>query len=91
MVRKTKPKAKTFEAFKFPYESHPICLQHYDGDDLKTCWFECEEHFQKYIKRYQLSTDEIKFKHKESLEVVVESTGGKSVRVRSRSRQSSGD
>lgn len=88
MVRKTKTvKTNKFEPFKYPYEKFPFCLQHYEGDDLRTCWFECEEHFQKYVARYKLNEDEIKFKHKDGLEMVVQSTGGESKRVRQRIRQ----
>lgn len=89
MVRKTK--VNKFEAFKFPYEKFPFCLQHYEGDDLRTCWFECEEHFRKYVSRYKLNENEIKFKHKDGVEMVVESTGRKSKPVRQRIRQSSSD
>lgn len=38
----------------FPHEGFPIKLVHKDGKDLKdtkTCYFQCEEHANKYIKR----------------------------------------
>lgn len=43
------------DASKFPYETFPIRLDHLDGKDKKTCWFQCEDHFIKYITRYKLT------------------------------------
>jgi hypothetical protein len=42
----------------FPYETFPIRLEHLDGKDKKVCWFQCEEHFIKYVTRYNLNPKE---------------------------------
>jgi hypothetical protein len=42
----------------FPYESFPIKLTHKDGKDKKTCWFQCVEHYQKYIDRHKLKPND---------------------------------
>jgi len=49
----TKKKSKKYESFKFPYETFPICVQHYDSDTFKVCWFQCKDHMKKYIKRHK--------------------------------------
>lgn len=45
---------KKYEEFKFPYETFPICIQHYDSNNLKICWFQCISHMDKYIKKNNL-------------------------------------
>ena len=42
----------------FPYENFPIKLTHKDGKDKKTCWFQCESHYQKYIDRHKLKPND---------------------------------
>ena len=37
-----------------PFSSFPYRLEHQDGTERKICHFECEEHRNKYIKRYGL-------------------------------------
>lgn len=42
---------------EFPYSTLPIKVVHKDGKDLKdkkTCFFQCQEHAQKYIERNKL-------------------------------------
>ena len=50
----SKKKSKKYEDFRFPYETFPICIQHYDSDNFKICWFQCIDHMDKYIKRHKL-------------------------------------
>lgn len=38
----------------FPYSMFPIKLTHMDGKDKKTCWFQTEDHMNKYIDRNKL-------------------------------------
>ncbi len=38
---------------EFPFDGFPYRLEHKDGSDIKTCWFSCEEHLQKYIERHK--------------------------------------
>ena len=55
-----KPKTKKLKRKKltpeemFPFETFPFRLEYQDGDDTRVCHFQCEEHRDKYIKRYGL-------------------------------------
>jgi len=50
---------------EFPYDSMPWKLIHKvkKGEDKRTCYFECEEHMQKYIKsgKYRKNQYTIKY------------------------------
>jgi len=48
----------------FPYENHPYRLEFGDKKNLTICWFECEEHLNKYIVRYKLDKKNIKIDYK---------------------------
>ena len=37
----------------FPFKTFPFRLEYKDGDDIRICHFECEEHRTKYIERYK--------------------------------------
>lgn len=38
----------------FPYKLFLFRLEHPDGKEKKVCWFQCEEHLEKYITRYNI-------------------------------------
>lgn len=38
----------------FPYEKFGYRLEFGEGKNPTICWFECEEHLQKYLERYKL-------------------------------------
>ena len=38
----------------FPYDLFPFRLEHPDEKEKKVCWFQCEEHLEKYIARYKI-------------------------------------
>jgi hypothetical protein len=40
---------------KFPYNGFPIRLEYKDGNDKKTCWFQCYDHYIKHITRYKVT------------------------------------
>ena len=40
---------------KFPHTGFPIRLAYKDGNDKKTCWFQCYDHFHKHITRYKVT------------------------------------
>ena len=44
----------------FPYEKFPIRLQFGEKKEVTVCWFECDEHLQKYLTRYKLDKRTIK-------------------------------
>ena len=51
----TKPKRKVLPPEELhPFSSFPYRLEYKDGTDNRICHFECEEHRDKHIKRYNL-------------------------------------
>ena len=44
---------------EFPYEKFPIKLIHKENKDSKTCYFECEDHLSKYLKRHNLKVKDV--------------------------------
>ena len=68
---------------KFPYNEFPIRLEYKDGNDKKTCWFQCYDHYIKHITRYKVTDYEATTN---DVALVGESTGAKSKQQRSRSR-----
>lgn len=53
---------KSKDAKLFPYESFPWRLE--DRKENKVCHFECYEHAEKYIRRYQLKKIQYKLQVK---------------------------
>lgn len=54
-------KVSAAEGKRFPWESFPYKVVHRDGKglvDVKTCYFECEEHMNKYLTRYGFKKNE---------------------------------
>lgn len=54
-------KVSATEGKRFPWESFPYKVVHRDGKDLvdvKTCYFGCEEHMNKYLTRYGFKKNE---------------------------------
>ena len=54
-------KVSAAEGKRFPWPSFPYKVVHRDGKDLqdiKTCYFECEEHMKKYLTRYGFKKNE---------------------------------
>ena len=39
---------------KFPYSTFPYRLELKDGKDKRVCWFECQEHVDRFLKRQNL-------------------------------------
>ena len=39
---------------KFPYPTFPFRLELNEGKDKRVCWFECEEHVDRFLKRHKL-------------------------------------
>lgn len=44
----------------FPYESFPYRIDLSDKKEKRICWFECEEHVNKYIKTHKLKKRDYK-------------------------------
>ena len=59
-VRKTATKKPTFKRKELsiselhPFSAFPFRLEYQDGKDKRVCHFECEQHRDKHIARYQL-------------------------------------
>jgi hypothetical protein len=68
---------------KFPHTGFPIRLEYKDGNDKKTCWFQCYDHYIKHITRYKVTDYEA---ITNDVALVGKSTGAKSKQQRSRSR-----
>jgi hypothetical protein len=56
---KTKPRAKVQRKElsiedKHPFSSFPFRLEYRDGNEDRVCHFDCNEHRERYIKRYNL-------------------------------------
>jgi hypothetical protein len=39
---------------KFPYSTFSFRLELKEGKDKRVCWFECQEHVDRYLKRHNL-------------------------------------
>jgi hypothetical protein len=39
---------------QFPYENFPYKLEHKDGKEKRVCYFECKDHLDKYLVRYNI-------------------------------------
>jgi hypothetical protein len=63
-------------SIKFPHKSFPWRLEHNDKKTI--CYFECEEHLDKYVKRYKLKDKDI----------IVENKNGKSFWCRKTDKRS---
>jgi hypothetical protein len=52
------------EKEKFPYDSFPYRLEHREGKTKKICYFECEEHLNKYVSKNKLKKRQYKSDYK---------------------------
>lgn len=39
---------------KFPYPNFAFRIDMKEGKDNRVCWFECEEHVDRFVKRHKL-------------------------------------
>jgi len=66
----TKPKEPTIKWKEIPldelhpFEGFPYRLEYQDGNDRRTCHFECESHRTKHITRYKLNPKTIRLNYK---------------------------
>ena len=67
-----KPKKPTIKCKEIPleelhpFEGFPYRLEYQDGDDRRTCHFECEAHRTKHIVRYKLNKNQIRIDDRDS-------------------------
>ena len=58
------------ETSLFPYEKFGYRLEFGEKKNTTICWFECEEHLQKYLERYKLDKRTIKIDYRDGEPVV---------------------
>lgn len=76
----------------FPYESFPYRLEFGEKKDLAICWFECDEHLQKYVNRYKLDPKKITIIYRDAKPIKSSATDKKKVRqTTGKSRNRSAD
>lgn len=49
----------------FPYEKFSIRLEFGEKKEITVCWFECQEHLDKYLERYKLDKRTIKVNYRD--------------------------
>lgn len=49
----------------FPYESFGYRLQFGENKNTTVCWFECQEHLDKYLERYRLDKRTVKIDYRD--------------------------
>ena len=77
----------------FPYENHPYRLEFGEKKNITVCWFSCEDHLQKYLKRYKLDSKTAKIDYRDGEPVKSSKKQQNSVEQRTRktsNRSSSG-
>ena len=81
----------------FPYESFGYRLEFGEKKNTTVCWFECQEHLDKYLERYRLDKRTIKLDYRDGEPVksgkanknsLEQGTGKTSSRSTSRSKRS---
>ena len=63
----------------FPYEKFGYRLEFGEKKNTTVCWFECEEHLQKYLERYKLDKRTIKIDYRDGEPVVSSKRNKRSV------------
>ena len=54
----------------FPYEKFGFRLEFGEGKNPTICWFECQEHLDKYLERYKMDMRTIKIDYRDEPVVV---------------------
>jgi len=49
----------------FPYETFPIRLEFGEKKNITICYFQCQEHIDKYLERYKLDKKTIKIDYRD--------------------------
>ena len=68
----------------FPYEKFGFRLEFGEGKNATTCWFECQEHLDKYLERYKLDTRTIKVDYRDGKPIVPSKEHKRSVEQKSK-------
>ena len=73
----------------FPYENFGFRLEFGEGKNPTICWFECQEHLDKYLERYKLDKRTIKIDYRDE-PVVVSKKHKRSVEQKPKSKGDGG-
>ena len=63
----------------FPYPSFGYRLEFGEKKDRTICWFECQEHLDKYLERYRLDKRTIKIDYRDGEPIVTSKRNKRSV------------
>lgn len=74
----------------FPYEKFGFRLEFGEGKNATTCWFECQEHLDKYLERYKLDTRTIKVDYRDGKPIVPSKEHKRSVGQKPKSKGDAG-
>jgi len=64
----TQKKQRVTESEKFPYDMFPYRLDH--KTEKKVCWFQCQEHLDKYIERHKLTSKDYAVSCKRGFQII---------------------
>ena len=74
----------------FPYEKFAFRLEFGEQKNPTVCWFECQEHLDKYLERYRLDKRTIKIDYRDGEPVVVSKERKRSVEQKPKSKGDGG-
>jgi hypothetical protein len=74
----------------FPYEKFGFRLEFGEKKNITVCWFECQEHLDKYLERYKLDKRTIKIDYRDGEPVKSGKKQQNSVEQRTRNTSSGG-
>jgi hypothetical protein len=74
----------------FPYDQFPFKVIHKDGNENKTCYFQCQNHVDKYVERCKFNSKDYQLfiKSGTNVETVGKGTRRKSTPKKASSRSS---
>lgn len=68
------------ETSLFPYKNFPYRLEFGEKQGLVICFFECEEHLEKYLTRHKLDKRKVKIQNRNEEPIVSSPTNKRKVR-----------
>jgi hypothetical protein len=57
--------SRVIDTSLFPYEKFGFRLEFGEKKNITVCWFECQEHLDKYLERYKLDKRTIKIDYRD--------------------------
>lgn len=81
---------RVIDTSRFPYEKFAIRLEFGEKKNTTICWFECQEHLDKYLIRYKLDKRTIKLDYRDGEPVKSNKKQQNNVEQRTRKTSSGG-